>query len=86
MSIPLSYNGWTNREAWVVNMWLNAEPSSYETLQRIGRQYHNRSDCAEAVERIVQDELAAIRDDSSSGETCQVPRSGESTGTRSPKA
>lgn len=30
-----SYNGWRNRETWVVNMWLNNDIGGYEMLRSI---------------------------------------------------
>lgn len=30
-----TYNGWTNRETWVVNLWLTNEPRSNDALLEI---------------------------------------------------
>ena len=30
--VATEYNGWSNRETWVVNLWLSGEPSSYSVL------------------------------------------------------
>ena len=31
-TVATEYNGWSNRETWVVNLWLSGEPSSYSVL------------------------------------------------------
>ena len=30
--VATEYNGWSNRETWVVNLWLSGESSSYSVL------------------------------------------------------
>ena len=35
MATDITYNGWTNRETWLVNLWLTNEPGTYETLTEI---------------------------------------------------
>ena len=30
-----TYNGWSNRETWLVSLWLNNEPYTYEVLTEI---------------------------------------------------
>jgi len=32
MNDTSTYNGWTNRETWLVSLWLNNDPGSYEML------------------------------------------------------
>jgi hypothetical protein len=32
LSIISTYNGWTNREAWLVSLWLNNDQASYSVL------------------------------------------------------
>lgn len=27
-----AYNGWSNYETWLVNLWLNSEPTGYELV------------------------------------------------------
>jgi len=31
------YNGWTNYETWVVNLWLTNEPATYDDLTAIAK-------------------------------------------------
>ena len=35
MTTDNTCNGWTNRETWLVNLWLTYEPGTYETLRAI---------------------------------------------------
>jgi hypothetical protein len=32
-----TYNGWTNRETWLVHLWLSNEPATYETARELAR-------------------------------------------------
>ena len=36
-TLATEYNGWTNRETWLTNLWLNNDMGSYEQLQEISR-------------------------------------------------
>lgn len=53
------YNGWANRETWLVQMWLAATPSSYEEWAEVSRAGDSPRERAEALERWVHAELAA---------------------------
>ena len=46
-----TYNGWKNRETWLVNLWLTNEQGPYNTLVEIAE-----SDCAlyEKVDQLKQ--------------------------------
>lgn len=35
MSSDTTYNGWTNRETWLVNLWFNPETKSDLTMARV---------------------------------------------------
>jgi hypothetical protein len=32
-TVSVTYNGWSNRETWLVSLWLNNDPASYDLLQ-----------------------------------------------------
>ncbi len=41
-TVTTEYNGWTNRETWLTNLWLNNDMGSYEQLQEICRKDYLR--------------------------------------------
>ena len=48
MTTEITYNGWTNRETWLVNLWLTNEPGTYATLTAIAEsnwELYEKSDC-----------------------------------------
>lgn len=51
-----TYNGWSNRETWVVNLWLNNEPYSYDMLQHIIKAFDTVSEQAEELENCVRND------------------------------
>ena len=51
-----TYNGWSNRETWVVNLWLNNEPYSYDMLQHIIKAFDTVSEQAEELENYVRND------------------------------
>ena len=59
------YNGWTNRETWMVNMWLTNEQYSYEVLQRIVQTSQTVNEQAQELESIVRDDAACCGSESS---------------------
>lgn len=36
------YNGWTNRETWLVALWIDNEQGSYEYSRELARRYADR--------------------------------------------
>ncbi len=60
-----TYNGWCNRETWVVNLWLNSEPSTYDMLQHIIRAFDGIGEQAEELERCVRNDDNALQDEAS---------------------
>jgi hypothetical protein len=37
------YDGWTNYETWLVNLWINNEPAWYEDCQSLARRHHGKA-------------------------------------------
>lgn len=36
-----TYNGWTNYETWVVNMWMDNDPGSYDYYREMAQDIYN---------------------------------------------
>ena len=51
-TLTVEYNGWTNRETWVVNLWLTNDESYYEELQAIIKNFDSNEQ-AEELEQYV---------------------------------
>jgi hypothetical protein len=51
------YNGWSNRETWVVNLWLTNEPYIYTSLMKIMKEFKTPIKRAEELERMVRDDF-----------------------------
>ena len=56
-TVTTEYNGWTNRETWLVNLWLSNDMGSYEFLQEICRKDCEVWEKAEELEAHFQDQL-----------------------------
>ena len=56
-TVATEYNGWTNRETWVVNLWLSNDMESYELLQGIYKNPCETREKAEKLEVHFQDQL-----------------------------
>ena len=39
----MSYNGWSNYETWLVNLWIDNEPGTSEEARGIARANRNKS-------------------------------------------
>lgn len=61
-TVTTEYNGWTNRETWLTNLWLNIDMGSYEQLQEICRKDCEAWEKAEALETQFQDQLEDMYD------------------------
>ena len=57
-----TYNGWTNRETWLVSLWLNNDQASYQALLQAYQQEDSKYTKAEWL----QSELTLQLDDESS--------------------
>ena len=51
-TLTVEYNGWTNRETWVVNLWLTNDECYYEELQAIIKNFDSNEQ-AEELEQYV---------------------------------
>ena len=49
-----TYNGWTNRETWVVNLWLTNEVCYYHQLCEIIKNFDTVAEQAEELESYVR--------------------------------
>lgn len=49
-----TYNGWTTRETWLVNLWLGGEECYYYELQRIMSGFDEAWEQAEEIEQYVR--------------------------------
>lgn len=61
-TVATEYNGWTNRETWLTNLWLNNDMGSYEQLQEICRKDCEVWEKAEELETQFQDQLEDMYD------------------------
>ncbi len=53
----IGYNGWTNRETWLVNLWLSNDMESYDFLQDIRKKDCEAWEKVEELEAHFQDQL-----------------------------
>ncbi len=51
-TLTVEYNGWTNRETWIVNLWLTNDECYYEELQAIIKNFDSNEQ-AEELEQYV---------------------------------
>ena len=49
-TVAAGYNGWSNRKAWIVNLWVTGDEGYYEQLCEILSSHDNLYDQAEALE------------------------------------
>ena len=62
-----TYNGWSNRETWVVNLWLTNDECYYHELSSILHNFETVSEQVEELEQYVRwiinvDEVGMARD------------------------
>ena len=72
-----TYNGWTNRETWVVNLWLINEECYYNQLCEIIKNFDTVAEQAEELESYVRfvldvDESIGMNGDLLSTALCRV--------------
>lgn len=67
MSESIGYNGWTNYETWLVALWLNSDPASYDVLERLkgedGNVYSKAENLEERVRELCELESASMVSD-----------------------
>ena len=49
-TVVTGYNGWNNRETWIVSLWMTGDQVYYEQLCEIISSHDNLDDQAEALE------------------------------------
>ena len=49
-TVATEYNGWSNRETWIVNLWMTGDQGYYEHLCEIISSHDSLDDQAEALE------------------------------------
>ena len=52
--VTTTYNGWTNRETWIVNLWLSSEECYYHELCSILKNFETVSEQSEELEGYVR--------------------------------
>ena len=61
-TVTTEYNGWSNRETWLVNLWLSNDIGSYEFLQGICKKDCERWEKVEELEAHFQEQLEDMYD------------------------
>jgi len=59
-TVSATYNGWSNRETWLVSLWLNNDPVNYALLQTACKRAGNAFNKAEWLESELQDEMCDL--------------------------
>ena len=49
-TVVTEYNGWSNRETWIINLWMTGDHVYYEQPCEIISSHNNLDDQAEALE------------------------------------
>lgn len=68
-TVTTEYNGWSNRETWMVNLWLTNEECYYHELCAILKNFESTDEQAEELEAYVRFIVGA---DESSGMTTDL--------------
>jgi hypothetical protein len=57
MSEVSTYNGWKNRETWLISLWLNNDQDSYELLSNVLGLSTSSTRKAEKLHNLVEDQM-----------------------------
>ena len=57
MSDTSTYNGFKNRETWLISLWLNNDQDSYELLSNVLGLSTSRTRKAEKLHNLVEDQM-----------------------------
>lgn len=49
------YNGWTNYETWIVDVWLTSDQGLYEYVRELKEQYTSKYDLGEAIKAFIEE-------------------------------
>ena len=74
-TVTTEYNGWTNRETWIVNLWLTNDECYYEELQAIIKNFDSNEQAEELeqyVHWIIDEDEASMTTDLLSTSLCRV--------------
>lgn len=55
-TVTTEYNGWSNRETWVMNLWITNDMSYYDTLQSTIKSYDEDEQAAQ-LEAFMREDL-----------------------------